>query len=126
MKWLKYIISLVFVAILFASCKDDKPKGLLSEKKMQAVFTDIMKVEAYTKNFIAKDSQKNTALENTKMQLQVFAMHNVSKEEFYNSYIYYSTDVNRIQPMLDSIINKANNERFNKTSPTKDPHAAEK
>ncbi|MBP6431012.1 MAG: DUF4296 domain-containing protein [Ferruginibacter sp.] len=118
---MKFLLCSFFcVAILF-SCKNDKPKGLLSEKKMQAVFTDIMKVDAYTKNFIAKDSQKNAILENTKMQMQVFALHKITKEEFYNSYEYYISDVKKMQPFMDSIINKANNERLIRNSPTSDP-----
>jgi hypothetical protein len=112
---------LLFIVPFIYSCKNDKPKGLLSEKKMKAVFADIMKVEAYTKNFIEKDSQKNALLENTKMQLQIFALHKVTKEEFYESYDYYVSDVKKIQPLMDSVINKANTDRLIKGSPTSDP-----
>jgi hypothetical protein len=114
---------LLLIVVFFYSCKNDKPKDLLSEKKMQAVFADIMKIEAYTKNFIEKDTQKNAAVENAKMQLQVFALHKVTKEQFYTSYDYYTADVKKMQGIMDSIINKSNNERFKKTSPMRDPHA---
>ncbi len=89
---------------------------------MEAVFADIMKVEAYTKNFIAKDTQKNAIVENAKMQLQVFALHKITKEDFYQSYEYYMGNVNQMQPIIDSIITKSGNERTIKSSPTQDPH----
>jgi hypothetical protein len=118
---IKLIAYSFFFAVILTGCKDDKPKGLLSEKKMKAVFTDIMKVDAYTRDFIAKDSQKNAVLENAKMQMQIFALHKITKEEFYKSYEYYISDIKKMQPFMDSIINKANSERLIKGSPTSDP-----
>ena len=97
---------LFFGIILFTSCASDSetPKGIITPDKMQAVLWDIIKANAFTNEFIKKDSSKNLSEENKRLQEQVFAIHKVTKADFYNSYDYYKSNTPLFKKMLDSMI----------------------
>ena len=82
---------------------------------MQTVLWDVLRADAFTFNFITRDSTKKPAAENVKLQLQIFAEHKVTKEEFYKSYEFYKSHPALMQPILDSMINKAGREKYNAT-----------
>ena len=105
--------SIFFLTIvLFASCgKNKMSSDILKPDKMQAVFWDILRADAFTEDFQKKDSTKNANEENVKLQKQVFLIHNTSREQFYKSYDYYKQQPDLMKTLLDSIINKANRER---------------
>lgn len=95
----------LFVLFLSASCgNNDKAEGILKPEKMQAVLWDIIKAEAYTAEIIKTDSTKKGAEENLKLQQQVFSIHKITKEEFYNSYDYYKNNSAVFKVMLDSMV----------------------
>ncbi len=98
----------LFGFILLSSCgnNDELPSGILKPEKMQAVLWDVIKAEAFTAEFIKKDSTKNAAEENLKLQQQIFAIHKVTKAEFYKSYDYYKEHTPVFKQMLDSMIAK--------------------
>jgi hypothetical protein len=109
---IRYSLCTAFCILLFFSCKEDEPKNLLTSTKMVEVLKDVMKVEAYTKNHIEIDSTKNAETENAKMQMQVFALHKVSKDDFYKSLDYYMNNNAKIQPIFDSIIATINYDKI--------------
>lgn len=110
----------VFFCILLlglVSCgSGDKPSGLLDAKKMQAVLWDVIRADAFTAEFIKKDSSKNAVAENEKLQQQIFAIHKITKSDFYKSYDYYKSNTTEFKVILDSMIAQAGNNRktFNK------------
>lgn len=99
------ICFLIFLAVSLISCgsKDEIPSTILKPDKMQAVLWDVIKAQAFTDQYIKKDSSKNAEMENLKMQQEIFVIHHVSKEEFYKSYDYYKTNTSLLNQMLDSI-----------------------
>ena len=112
-------ILILLAGIILASCSGKKalPEGVLKPVKMQAVLWDIIRVDAFTSNFIKKDSSKDAVTENAKLQKQVFAIHKVSEEGFYKSYSYYKKNPGLFKIVLDSMINNANKTRNIRTSP---------
>lgn len=112
-------ILILLAGIILASCrsKNALPDGVLKPAKMQAVLWDIIRVDAFTSNFIKKDSSKNAVTENAKLQKQVFATHEVTEEGFYKSYSYYKKNTKLLKTVLDSMINSANRKRNIRTSP---------
>lgn len=106
----------LFTLTVLNSCgkKDEIPQGILKPEKMQLVLWDVMKAEAFTADFIKKDSTKNAVAENLKLQQQIFAIHKISKADFYSSYNYYKTNTALFKTMLDSLIKKMDrNKNFN-------------
>ena len=109
---IRYCLIFLF-GIILISCgsKNKIPSGILSPEKMQVVLWDVLRVDAFSHDFQIKDTTKNVVEENAKMQQQVFALHKVTKEEFYSSYDYYKAHTELMKGMLDSMINKANRDR---------------
>ena len=104
--------------VTITSCGNDKtPSGILEPDKMQAVLWDIIKADAFTTEFIKKDSAKNAEEENLKLQQQIFAIHHISKEVFYKSYDYYKANTPVFKVMLDSMVVQAGRNKNYKITP---------
>jgi len=103
------ILFLLAGLALAASCnnKDKIPDGILKPEKMQAVLWDVIKADVFTAEFIKKDSAKNAAAENLKLQQQIFAIHKISKAHFYNSYDYYKLNTTIFKQIVDSMVAQA-------------------
>ena len=103
------LIMLLLVSGSLISCgnSDKRPADVLEPKKMQAVLWDIIKADAFTTQYIKNDSAKNAVEENLKLQQQVFAIHKISKADFYKSYDYYQSHTTEFKVLLDSMIAQA-------------------
>jgi Domain of unknown function (DUF4296) len=109
-------IALICIVFLF-SCgdKNDIPSGIIKPVKMQKVLFDVLRAEAFVFDFVKKDSAKNLEAESAKLQQQIFAVHKITKEEFYKSYNFYKTHPDLMQPLLDSMISTATRDKYMKT-----------
>ena len=106
----------LFVLILILGCLfacENKKARVLSSEKMQAVMWDILSAEAYAQHYVKKDSLKIPAVEAMQLQNNIFALHKVSKEDFFNSYNYYLSHAELMKMILDSIGAKAERNRIN-------------
>lgn len=106
-------VAVIILIIFFARCSDNNelPPGILEAKKMQGVLWDVFMAEGYTSEFIIKDSLKNAKIENAKLQQQIFAIHQITKKEFYDSYNYYNSHADLMKNLLDSIIARGEKEK---------------
>jgi Domain of unknown function (DUF4296) len=96
-------------------CKDKLPAGVLKPEKMQAVLWDVIKADVFTTEFIKKDSSKNAAAENVKLQQQIFGIHKISKADFYKSYDYYKSNTEAFKKVIDSMVARAERNKYIKT-----------
>ena len=105
MKMSNLLVSL----FLLVSCvdKDQAPAGVLNPEKMQAVLWDVIKADVFTTEFIKKDSSNNAAAENLELQQEIFAIHKITKADFYNSYNYYKTNTVEFKKIIDSMVSQA-------------------
>lgn len=96
---------IVFCLTVLISCgnKNKIPSGILKPDKMQAVLWDVIRADAFTTEFIKKDSTKGAVSENLKLQQKIFTIHHVTKLEFYKSYAYYQSNTNLLKEILDSM-----------------------
>ena len=105
------VICLCLIVLLF-SCGNKQPEGkILSSDKMQAVMWDILQAEAYTEFYLKKDSTKNLLLQDAALQKKIFLIHQVSKEDFYKTYDFYSNHSSDMRILLDSISAKGERQR---------------
>ncbi|MBC7867239.1 MAG: DUF4296 domain-containing protein [Gloeobacteraceae cyanobacterium ES-bin-316] len=70
---------------------------------MQAVYWDYIRADVYTNEMIRNDSTKIAARENSRLQNEIFALHKISKEDFYKSYDYYLNHPLMLKEMLDTM-----------------------
>jgi hypothetical protein len=90
--------------------KDKVPAGVLPKDKMEKVLWDMIQAERYRETFV-HDSALDLKKETFKLYAQVFAIHQITKEEFIKSYKFYMSrpDISRI--MFDSLATRANRRR---------------
>jgi len=106
-------ILLLSLLILFACGNKDKiPAGILKPDKMQAVLWDVIKANAFTADFIKKDSTKDAVNENLKLQQKIFAIHHITKDDFYRSYGYYKLNPGQLKVIIDSMIVQAERNKY--------------
>ena len=92
-----------FTLILFYSCKDSVPSGIIKQDKMQQVLWDVLRADALSQEIVKKDSTKSAAVESAILTKKVFLIHHVSEEEFKKSYSYYISHPNLMKTMMDSV-----------------------
>ena len=111
---------LIYGMFLLTSCNNNGkiPAGVLKPDKMQAVLWDVIKADAFTKDYIQKDSAKDALLENLKLQDQVFSIHKVTKEDFYSSYDFYKANPGLYKQIMDTIIARAGREKSEMNKPS--------
>lgn len=104
----------LFGLVILFSCgqKNTVPSGILKPAKMQIILWDVLRADAFTYEFVTKDSSKKPEAENVKLQQQIFAVHKISKDEFYKSFEFYNAHPGLMQPLLDSLINKATRDKY--------------
>jgi hypothetical protein len=109
-------IALICTVFLF-SCgdKNNIPPGIIKPVKMQKVLFDVLRAETFVFDFVKKDSAKKLEAESAKLQQQIFAVHKITKVEFYKSYDFYKTHPDLMQPLLDSMISRATRDKYMKT-----------
>ncbi|MEO6731617.1 MAG: DUF4296 domain-containing protein [Ferruginibacter sp.] len=105
-----FIVTIALLCLMGCAGKDAS-KGLLGKDKMQVVLWDLIQADAFTEQFIKRDTSKNPVLENVQLQNKIFAIHKVSKEEFYKSYDYYVSKTELMSAMLDSMTIQAERNR---------------
>lgn len=107
----KILCAILLSSMLGCSNNQSKFSGILPKEKMQAVMWDIIGADVFTEQFIKKDSLKNPSVENMQLQNKIFAIHKVTKVDFYKSYDYYMAHTDQMRIILDSITARAELDR---------------
>lgn len=92
--------------ILFSCSSDSRPADILPPDKMEKLLWEQIRADAFTKEFVAKDSSKNLSEENLALQQRVFRKYKTTAGIFYKSYDYYLQHNNMMKNLLDSVISK--------------------
>lgn len=120
MRYLLLVIAVIFVVACTNTTKI--PEHVLPQQKMEGVLWDMIQAERFSTLFLFKDSAKiDLTVEKFNLYEKVFQIHNVSKDQFINSYRFYLSRPDLAKVMFDSISAKAErikNDRY-KPVPTK-------
>lgn len=113
---MKFLMTVILFCCI-AGCADKTKGNLLSLEKMEVVMWDIIGADVFTEQFIKKDSLKKkiAPLENVELQNKIFAIHKVSRDDYYKSYEYYVGRADLMKLMLDSISARAERDRSRMT-----------
>jgi hypothetical protein len=100
---MKKFILIIFTLVLFFSCKDSPPSGVIKQDKMKNVLWDVLRADALSNEIVKRDSGKSIAGESAMLTKKVFLIHHITEDEFNKSYSYYSAHPDIMKAMLDSI-----------------------
>ena len=92
-----------FLLISFARCAPEVPANVLPPAKMQAVFWDLMRADAYVSTFITKDSTKNQKTESAILYEKIFDIHSTTQEAFKKSLAFYQDRPDLFKAISDSL-----------------------
>lgn len=100
-----YFLTMPVLLLLVACGKKNRiPSGVLPQKKMQVVMRDMMRADHFLTDYVFnKDSTINKKTESLKYYQQVFAIHDISREQFQKSYSFYAGRPALFKAIMDSI-----------------------
>ena len=96
-------ILIISISILFFSCKDSIPSGIIEQNKMQEILWDVLRADALSQQLINRDTAKSLPNKSLKLTREVFLIHNITEEQFEKSYSYYTHHPDMMRTMLDSL-----------------------
>lgn len=99
-------VSFILVAFLvFVACRK-KPKvgEPLAINDMKTIMWDIETADVWFNQIPLTDSVHKTRQMNIQLYEQVFASHNITRKQFYNSYQYYQTRPDKMKVLMDSVV----------------------
>lgn len=100
---MKYSLIIVLVVIL-AACGRNKDKEVLGREEMKLVMWDLLRADEVASIENGKDTVRTNLLQHAvEHYQQVFAIHHISKEQFYNSYKYYQEHPEEHKTLMDSL-----------------------
>jgi hypothetical protein len=107
--YFRYLLLIVFLA----SCSSaNKPSKILEPQKIQVVFFDMMRIDAFVYQFASKDSSIKPNEKFLVLQEGVLKKHNVSRKQYETSINYYQNKPNEFKIILDSITNIYTREKY--------------
>src|SRR5579859_3628697 len=108
---MKRIIVCLLIIGFAAGCtdKDSTPSGVISREKMEKILWDMVQADQYANAYLLKDSARiNLKTETQKLYEQVFRLHNVSHDQFRESFQYYLARPDLTRPLFDSLLARGN------------------
>lgn len=98
----KIVIIVISVSIFLFACSPKKDR-IISINDMKLLVWDMMNAENYYSYMTMSDTNFFKKKKNFELYNQVFIKHDVSKEQFYNSYTYYEKNPDEMKILFDSL-----------------------
>lgn len=91
----------VLISFLFFACSGEQkeiPDSVLSKEKMAEVMVDIHLVEAALNLNAGKQEVRE------KLNFDIYKKHNITKEEYQKSYVYYTENPEALTEVYDIVL----------------------
>lgn len=77
---------------------------MLPPDKMEALLWDMMRADKFLADYVLnKDTTKKIDSESVKLYQQIFAIHQVTGDQFQKSFAYYKEHPEQLQAIMDSL-----------------------
>ena len=103
------VVIAFFLFFIVVGCNnaDKIPRNVLSQEKMRALLQDMMKADQFLSDYLLNtDTSKKREPESIKLYNQVFAIHQVEPDKFYESLNFYRQHPSLLKDVFDSISKK--------------------
>jgi Domain of unknown function (DUF4296) len=97
---------IICCSIIIAGCKNKNsvPAGIIPQKKMQAIIWDMMRADQFLTDFVLnKDTSLDKRTESIRLYTQVFTIHQISKEQYEESFSFYKTHPALFKAIMDTL-----------------------
>jgi len=108
----RLIYSLLFALVLLVSCNSGTPKNVLPVNTMKVVMFDMLKADEWYARKLAGDTLMLRIKDDIPLYEQVFAIHKLTKKEFFDSYHYYESHPVAYKELIDSLETYANKQKL--------------
>jgi len=108
----RIIYPLLFAFVCFVSCNSGTPKNVLPVSTMKVVMFDMLKADEWYARKLAGDTLMLRIKDDIPLYEQVFAIHKLTKKEFFDSYHYYEAHPIAYKELIDSLETYANKQKL--------------
>lgn len=98
----------LFALVLLVACNNGKSKNILPVNTMKVVMFDMLKADEWYARKLVGDTLMLKVKEDIPLYEQVFAVHKLTKKEFFDSYHYYEAHPVAYKELVDSLESYAN------------------
>jgi hypothetical protein len=106
---MKLIFFFCLLFIFSCSAKQEIPKDILSQEKMEAVLWDMMRADDFVSIFERKDSTRTTKDKSTSLYQEVFRIHQTDRSQFEKSVNFYNLHPDLFKTVVDSLEKRKGN-----------------
>jgi hypothetical protein len=103
---------ILFVVVLLVACNSRLPKNVLPVNTMKVVMFDMLKADEWYARKLAGDTLMLRMKDDIPLYEQVFAVHKLTKKEFFDSYHYYEAHPVAYKELVDSLESYANKQKL--------------
>jgi len=102
---MRQILLVVSVLILLLpACKSKRNSSVIPPDKMELVLHDMMRADKFLADYVLnKDTTKKIDSESIKLYQQIFAIHQITGEQFQKSFTYYKEHPDQLRAIMDSL-----------------------
>lgn len=94
---------MICLVLMMAAC-GKRSGAVIGQEEMKLVLWDMMRADEVAMLESVKDTTPNNLLQHAVTRYeQVFAIHHIDKEQFYNSYKYYQEHPDKHKELMDSL-----------------------
>ena len=108
----RLIYPFLLALMIFAACKGETPKNVLPVNTMKVVMFDMLKADEWYARKLVGDTLLLKVKEDIPLYEQVFAVHKISKKQFFDSYHYYEAHPVAYKELIDSLESYANKQKL--------------
>lgn len=94
---------IVAAVIVLSGCRQKKDGDHIPLNKMKEITWDLIKADGWYLQVIAKDSAARRRREDMRLYAQVFALHGVTRDQYFETYRYYEAHPPQFKILVDSI-----------------------
>ena len=99
-------LMILYISYFIAGCKskEEIPRNILPQKKMQAVLWDMMRADQFLADYILnRDTSLKKKTESIKLYQEIFDINKITKENFQQSFAFYQSHPALLKIIMDSI-----------------------
>lgn len=94
---------LLLIFLVLSGCDEQRPSDILTEPKMRNVLYDLLRADELGAQYLQRDSSWAAMEKRAPLYQQVFQTHQVTKEQFQKTLVYYEAHPDEMKKMIETL-----------------------